>query len=89
MNYEPDRQTRITRRLEEHGVYATVTGTAGIVRLEGAVESPELKRSATDLVFDIDPSVLVVNELDVTPYLSLADETLSWYLTHQPRSHGS
>lgn len=73
MNNESDVCTRIAKRLESHGVYAVVTAHDGVVRLEGEVDSTELKRTATELVSDIDPSAVVDNQLDVMSFLSLTE----------------
>jgi osmotically-inducible protein OsmY len=70
MNDEIELRTRIAQRLESHGVYAIVTADDGVVRLEGQVDSVEMKRAATELVSDIDPSMRVDNQLDVMSFLS-------------------
>jgi osmotically-inducible protein OsmY len=73
MKIETELCARIAKRLESHGVYAIVTADDGMVRLEGEADSAEMKRAATELVSDVDPSVKVDNQLDVMSFLSMTE----------------
>jgi osmotically-inducible protein OsmY len=73
MKIESELCARIAKRLESHGVYAIVTADDGMVRLEGEADSAEMKRAATELVSDVDPSVKVDNQLDVMSFLSMTE----------------
>ena len=89
MKRESDLRLRIAKHLESRGVYAIVTHNNRVVRLDGEVDSPEMKRAASDLVFEIEPSMLIDNQLEVMSYLAVAEnvgESATDLLTEALRS---
>jgi osmotically-inducible protein OsmY len=64
---------RIVEALARDGIEAIVIVEPNRVRLEGLIGSPELRDAATDIAFEIAPSALIDNQLEVIPILPLPE----------------